>query len=134
MDEFDESPASGTPRRTTETLLPMQRQGTVYPARDGYLLTARGNPYSNVVRDGQRVVVHTAGGKDRVLEPLKLREQEKALSLAGRVAMQSIPRHIERMECYTCHTAWAPQCYACHVKIDYSGGRSSSNTGRITLQ
>ena len=25
------------------------------------------------------------------------------------------------MECYTCHSTWAPQCYGCHVKIDYSG-------------
>jgi hypothetical protein len=27
------------------------------------------------------------------------------------------------MECYTCHAAWAPQCYGCHVKVDYSGGK-----------
>ncbi len=24
------------------------------------------------------------------------------------------------MECYSCHATWAPQCYGCHVKIDYS--------------
>jgi len=28
-----------------------------------------------------------------------------------------------KLECYTCHSDWAPQCYGCHVKIDYSKGK-----------
>ena len=24
------------------------------------------------------------------------------------------------MECYSCHASWAPQCYGCHINIDYS--------------
>jgi len=24
------------------------------------------------------------------------------------------------MECYTCHASWAPQCFGCHVKVDFS--------------
>ena len=39
--------------------------------------------------------------------------------------MDTVRGHVDRMECYTCHTAWAPQCYGCHVKIDYSGGKTS---------
>jgi hypothetical protein len=27
---------------------------------------------------------------------------------------------MNRMECYTCHASWTPQCYGCHVKIDFS--------------
>ena len=30
------------------------------------------------------------------------------------------PRHLEKTECYACHTAWAPTCYGCHIKMDYT--------------
>ena len=101
------------------------KQGTHYPAEDGYLLSARGNPYPNVVRRGQQVVVHTAGGKDLLIDPLKLKLQRGRLSKTAQVAMVAAKRHIETMECYACHSSWAPQCYGCHVKIDYSKGKSS---------
>jgi hypothetical protein len=29
-------------------------------------------------------------------------------------------RHLQKVECFTCHTAWAPTCYGCHIKMDYS--------------
>jgi hypothetical protein len=125
MDEFAEAPAAGPPRGTALELARYVRQGTVYPPRDGYLLSARANPYGNVVRDGNKVVVHTAAGRDIELKPLKLILAEEALSLAGRVAMAGVQIHTDRLECYTCHAAWAPQCYGCHVKIDYSEGKSS---------
>lgn len=28
--------------------------------------------------------------------------------------------HTDKMECYTCHSAWYPSCYGCHVTVDYS--------------
>ncbi|OHB66254.1 MAG: cytochrome C [Planctomycetes bacterium RBG_13_63_9] len=124
MDEFQEAPAEGPARGTAKELLAHFQQGTVYQVKDGYLRTARGNPFSNAVRDGDKVIVHTAAGKDIELKPLKLIETRKKLSLAGLVAMKSARRHIRRMECYTCHAAWAPQCYGCHVKIDYSDGKT----------
>ena len=108
------------PRGVARTLLPFQKTGTVYPPEDGYLLSARGNPLGNVVRRGNEVIVHTAGGKDLELKPLKLLARTGGLSLNARVAMVSIGRHIDTMECYSCHAQWAPQCYGCHVKIDYS--------------
>jgi len=110
------------PRGTTSKLLPKQAMGTRYEPEDGYLLSARGNPLGNVVRRGQTAVVHTAGGKDLVLKPLKLLAKTGGLSTEARVAMVSVGTHMERMECYACHAAWAPQCYGCHVKIDYSRG------------
>jgi len=125
MDEFAESPAEGPARGTGTKLVPPLEQGTPYPARDGYLLSARGNPYTNAVRDGNKVIVHTAGGEDLTLKPLKLLEATESLSLAGRVAMRGVARHLDRMECYTCHATRAPQCYGCHVKVDYSGGATS---------
>ena len=84
------------------------------------MLTARGNPYGNVVRDGDEVVIHTAAGKDLRIKPLKLLKQQNLLSEEGRVAMAGVKGHLQRMECYACHSSWTPQCYGCHVKIDYS--------------
>ena len=28
------------------------------------------------------------------------------------------------MECYACHADWAPQCYGCHITVDYSEGKT----------
>lgn len=108
------------PRGVTTELLGFQWRGTSYVPEDGYLLSARGNPLGNVVRRGNEVIVHTAGGDDLQLKPLKLLADEKALSLDAKVAMVNVGQHIQTMECYTCHAQWAPQCYGCHVKIDYS--------------
>ena len=78
-----------------------------------------------VVRDRNAVIVHTSGGKDLRLKPLCAIKQEGLLSLEGRVAMDVVRSHIDKTECYACHTSWSPQCYGCHVRIDYSGNKSS---------
>ena len=69
--------------------------------------------------------MHLASGKDIELKPLKLLKEEERLSKKALVAMDSIEAHNDKMECYTCHATWAPQCYGCHVKIDYSGGKQN---------
>lgn len=120
MDEFAMTPANGLPRGLAEEQLPNTLQGHVHEPRDGYLLTARGNPYENVVRDGNEVIVHTAAGKDLRLQPLKKLFDEDKVSQEGKVAMKGVATHLDRMECYACHSSWTPQCYGCHVKIDYS--------------
>ncbi|NCO37338.1 MAG: cytochrome C, partial [Armatimonadetes bacterium] len=58
------------------------------------------------------------------IKPLKLIKQENGFELAGRVAMDNVRLHRSRMECYTCHASWSPQCYGCHVKVDYSRGKT----------
>ena len=45
--------------------------GIEYEAGDGYLLTARGNPFGNVVRSGDSVVLHSASGLDFEVPVLK---------------------------------------------------------------
>ncbi len=57
MDEFAEVPASGEPRGTVNEALPHTLQGSPVDAQDGFLLTARGNPFENVVRDGDEIIV-----------------------------------------------------------------------------
>jgi hypothetical protein len=119
-DEFDTIAKKGAARGTVKQLAEYLKKGTSYDPMEGYLMTARGNPFKNVVRTGDSILVHLASGKDIVLQPLKKLNKENRLSLEGNVAMDQISVHNERMECYTCHATWAPQCYGCHVKIDYS--------------
>ncbi|MEM7559820.1 MAG: cytochrome C, partial [Planctomycetota bacterium] len=120
MDEFEEAPMKGEERGVAKKQLPHTLQGSSHDPKDGFLLTARGNPYENVVRDGKQVIVNTAAGKEIRMKPLKLLIEEKKVSERGVVAMQGVAKHLNRMECYTCHSTWTPQCYGCHVKIDYS--------------
>jgi hypothetical protein len=120
MDEFAMQSAEGEPRGLAQQQLPHTWAGTAHEKKDGFLLTARGNPYENVVRDGNEVIVYTAEGADLRLKPLKKLVKEKAISKRGLVSMQGVSQHLDRMECYTCHASWTPQCYGCHVKVDYS--------------
>ena len=124
-EEEGKAPATGDARGVAQAVPKYLKQGKVFPKQDGWLLSARGNPLPEVVRVGDRVMVHTAGGKDLWLEPLKKLTLEDKLTDAGKTAMVHIGKHIDTMECYTCHTQWAPQCYGCHVKIDYSKGHQS---------
>ena len=126
MDEFAAEVASGDPRGTTPDQLPHTWAGANHDRKDGFLLTARGNPYENVVRDGDEVIVYTAEGKDIRLKPLKKLVEEKAISQRGLVSMQGVAKHLDRMECYTCHASWAPQCFGCHVNLTRSSVRKST--------
>jgi hypothetical protein len=102
--------------------------GTYYEGKDGYLVTARGNPFGNVVRDGDDVIMHSATGNDFKVPVLKnLAKNNAWRSPDAMVAMSSVQKHSESMECYTCHASWVPQCYGCHVKVDYSEGKEDTD-------
>ncbi len=96
--------------------------GITYPKEDGYLLSARGNPLGNVVRRGNRVIVHSDGSNNE-FELITLKEIAKTKSwqnpIDAKVAMVST-EHIEKMECYACHSTWVPQYYGYKYVIDYS--------------
>ena len=124
-DEFATKPAQGKARGVAKNLPEYLKKGTTYDPQDGYLITARGNAYKNVVKKGNKIIVHLASGKDLTLKPLKLLKKEEKLSKKALVAMDAIRAHNDKMECYTCHDTWVPQCYGCHVKIDYSSGKKS---------
>ena len=124
MDEYAEAPARGQPRGTDD-VLPRYLEASDHPEPgDGYLRTARGNPFGNVVRHGDKVHVHLASGAVHELIPLKGMVEQDLLSKKARVAMVDVGLHMDRMECYACHATWAPQCYGCHVKIDYSSSEN----------
>ncbi len=86
-----------------------------------YLLTARGNPFGNVVRKGDKVLLTDAKGNvhEVPLAETAARGREEANPRAH-VAMGSVP-HTKTLECYSCHAVWVPQCYGCHLKEDFSG-------------
>ncbi len=119
-DENGTAPARGPARGLARDVPKYLKKGRQFPAEDGYLLTARGNPMPEVVRRGNQVVVHSASGRDLILSPLKLLHEHGSLNEMAETAMVRTARHIDKMECYACHASWAPQCYGCHVKVDYS--------------
>ncbi len=108
-------------RGLTDELPDYMAFATQYDAQDGYLVTARGNPFGNVVKKGKQVILHSATGLDfevPVLKQLKIDNTWK--SPQAMVAMSAVGKHMESMECYACHADWAPQCYGCHITVDYS--------------
>jgi len=74
---------------------------------------------------GERVVISTDGDRHVWLDPGVIKKEQETLSAEARAAMSNVTPHIEKMVCYTCHSNWAPQCYGCHVKIDFSAGKKS---------
>jgi len=128
-DEFGQD-LEDNPRGTTLNLLNIQKKySTVYPAGDGYILSSRGNPFGNVVRQENRVIVHSATGLDfhaPALKNLNQNDKWKNKDMAH-TAMVRVKDHVQTMECYSCHTTWAPQCYGCHVKVDYSEQKRSTD-------
>ena len=93
---------------------------TTYPKQDGYLKTARGNPFGNVVKSGDRVILHSATGNDFEIPVLKtISVNDTWKSADAKVAMHDVQAHAEGLECYACHASWVPQCYGCHVQVNY---------------
>ena len=63
----------------------------------------------------------TAGlpGKKHEIPLLKkINETDTYKTKQGKVAMSTIHKHMEKMECYACHATWAPQCFGCHMEYD----------------
>lgn len=78
------------------------------------LKTSRGNPLTNLQRQNEDVVLkgRMDGKLHRVIQVRTLLERGV---LPGAM---SIEGHMKKLECYACHSRWAPQCYGCHAKMD----------------
>jgi hypothetical protein len=129
-DEFGQTLNLDKPRGLAESPLSTHKEfNTLYPKQDGYLLTSRGNPLGNVVREGEKVIVHSASGLDfevPALNALRLKNKWKNPGAVSAAKLKA-EKHLQKLECYSCHSAWAPQCYGCHVTVDYSGGKTSTD-------
>ena len=119
-DEFNTTVASGEARGTVTTVAKYLQKGSVSDVNDGYILTARGNPFTHATKVGDKIKIELASGKDIVLTPLKKLKATKKLSKEALLAMDGISAHNDKLECYTCHASWAPQSYGSHLLIDYS--------------
>jgi len=115
-----EAPKQGEARGLAQSIPDYLKKGSEDCKKDGYLITARGNPMPHVVKNGNEIILYSAGGKDLVIQPLRKLTEEDKLSQKGKVAMVQVHTHVDKLECYACHATWAPQCYGCHVNIDYS--------------
>lgn len=118
-DEYAPMPQQGEPRGLTQKIPAYMKAGFYPEPADGYLLSARGNPLGNAVKQGNNVLVYLASGRTRELTPLKEMVAQNRLNLEARVGMVQVRSHMDKMECYACHATWAPQCYGCHIKVDY---------------
>lgn len=121
-DEFGKAPDWSKPRGVSREAMKVTKDfAHTSDAEDGYLLSARGNPFGNVVRRGDKVIVHSANGHDFELTPLKGLRQANAWASPARAvtAMAGVPRHMEKLECYACHSTWAAQYYGYQYALDY---------------
>lgn len=126
-----ESPEKGEARGVSQTIPEYLKKGSVDCKRDGYLITARGNPMPHLVKTGDSIILYSAGGKDIVLNPLKKLTEKDMLTQKGKVAMTQVKSHIDKMECYSCQATWAPQCYGCHINIDYSNPKQCTDWVKV---
>ena len=85
-----------------------------------YLLTSRGNVKASWIREEDKAYVFSLyTGKKHEIPLLKdIRANDTFKTQQGKVAMSTIHKHIERLECYACHATWAPQCFGCHMQYD----------------
>jgi len=85
-----------------------------------YLITSRGNVKANWCREKEQayVISRYTGKKHRIPMLKNVNSTDRFKTQQGKVAMASIPGHIEQMECYACHSTWAPQCFGCHMQYD----------------
>ncbi len=74
-------------------------------------LSSKGRPLVNVKKEGDELAVYSKVTGLRHVSPI----------ITGKEGAHAVDGH-GRLECYACHTRWAPQCYGCH---DYrqAGGR-----------
>ena len=119
-DEYNLTAPSKSGRGVAKDVASYLKEGYVAEKEDGYILSARGNPMPNVVKKEKKVLVHLANGKDIYLKPLKMLKREKKLSKEALVAMEAIDAHTDSLECYTCHTKWAPQHYSINQKTSFT--------------
>lgn len=122
-DEFGKNLDWNSPRGISKSAAQITQNFTdKTKTEDEYLLSARGNPFGNVVRRGNKVIVHSANGHDFELTPLKSLKETNAWTnpVKAATAMIGIKSHMDKLECYACHATWAAQYYGYQYAIDYT--------------
>jgi NAD-dependent SIR2 family protein deacetylase len=82
-------------------------------------------PLKNLDRDQEMVLVKLASGKVLKLKPLKLLKKAGLLSQNCLIAMENITGHLEKLECSSCHSTWAPQFFGSKVVKEKKNHKSA---------
>lgn len=82
------------------------------------LSTSRGNPLKRL-KEEAGIVILTSGLDGREWIVPQTHDIVEGGSIKARTAM-GLEGHAENLECYACHSRWAPQCYGCHLEQDLS--------------
>ncbi len=104
--------------------------------REASFFTRQGTLLTQLERDEEGVwlIGKVTGKRHRVTQiarSLQAAEHGGALHRAmGRD--ESGFSHLDRLECATCHSAWVPTCYGCHLTVDMSQSASSALDGRTS--
>jgi len=123
-EEFGQKIGAKARGMSRSMLLETAAYATYYDGKEGYLVSARGNPFGNVVKDGKKVIMHSATGDDFEVPLLKqLAVDNTWKNPSAMVAMSKVVKHNDSLECYACHASWVPQCYGCHVQVNYGPGK-----------
>lgn len=77
-----------------------------------------GEKITNLKKDGDKVVLTTKRTKKELVVP-QTKDHVDNGTISGKVAM-NLEAHQDKIECYTCNSGWAPQCYGCHAQQDIS--------------
>jgi len=78
------------------------------------MTTSRNNPMTNLKKQNDKIVLKgKIDGKLHEIPQIRALNESNALPLA-----MQIRGHVDKLECYACHSKWAPQCYGCHAKMD----------------
>jgi hypothetical protein len=85
------------------------------PETDGYLLTSRGNPFGNFVKEEKEVVLYSASGGKYKVPLLKRVATSDTLRLKSREVATSVAGSHQNMAYIDCHADWLPPCLGCHA-------------------
>ncbi|MGK0359750.1 MAG: hypothetical protein ACI9U2_002056 [Bradymonadia bacterium] len=99
-------------------------RAAIEPGADGVFKTARNaTPLRHLSRDANGATWLTGkvdGARHRLVQLVDLlaaRPGNASLQAAMGVNDAGLS-HTDTMECWTCHTAWRPSCFGCHVSLD----------------
>jgi hypothetical protein len=106
---------------------------------DSTLKTSRGEPLAHMWKDekGHVWLRGKVDGKKHLVKQISQVIDDKS-PFYNPIAKKHMGRdanghsHLDKVECYTCHSDWMPNCYGCHVTLDIGKSAPNLTTGEIT--
>lgn len=84
-------------------------------------ITSKGNALTNFWVEeeskendmpAKRILISKMNGKAHPIPQVREGKGQQAM------VAHEIGGHMEKMECYACHSAWVPKCIGCHIQLD----------------